>query len=85
MMNENNKNKEHEFILDNMIERDKSKTHYVSEKSPILINNDNLININEKSKNRNYTENIIEENLEHNFKELVMNDNVFYISKILIF
>lgn len=77
MMNEQIQVKEQEHILDSLIERDKSKTHYVSDKSPISIDNDNLLNTIEKSKNYYNTENIIADDLKHNFKELVVNDNVF--------
>jgi hypothetical protein len=75
---------EQEFILDNIVDREKSKTYYTNKKSVFSRENDNLRFSSEFSKGNKYLEdNNIKEDVDKGLKDLVIKDNnviIFYFN-----
>lgn len=79
-MNNEKTVKEQEFILDNMIDRDKSKTYYLNDKTGISLENEKLRFSSENFKENKYLEDSKNtENIEKDIKDLVVNNYVIIL------
>lgn len=76
MMKDEKEIKEQEYILDNMLDREKSKTQYIKEKNAITKGNENTRFSSEYSKENKYLEDKnAAEDLDKGFKDLVISEN----------